>query len=118
MAAADRRRSRWDGPVQMMIAASSVPRGRPSKAEREQLTVDDLDATLVELARVDNRLVAWWWATRTIEGESGAYCYLCRAFIEHYAGNGRATIGARRAIDEHRAIHLADVRRARGKDSR
>lgn len=98
----------------MALAAASVPRGRPSKAEREQLTVDELDAALVDLAREGNRLVAWWWGTRTTGGESGAYCYICRAFIEHYAGNGRATIGARRAIDEHRSIHLADVRRAKG----
>jgi hypothetical protein len=107
------RRSRWSVPVQLALTAASVPHGRPSKSERDQLTVSELDSILVDLARAGNRLVAWWWASRTIEGESGAYCYLCGKFIDHYAGNGRATIAARRSIDLHRAQHLSEVRQAR-----
>ncbi len=101
-----------------MLAAASAPRGRPSKAERDQLTADELDVILVDLARANNRLVAWWWGTRARDERSGAFCYICDDWIVNYSRNWPVTLEAKKAIHAHRAVHLADVQKRRGQSSR
>lgn len=67
---------------EQLQARAALARGlTPSKAERTQPGVLVGDFALRDRARLLHPSVRWWWGERRNGQQSGAYCYLCDAFI-------------------------------------
>ena len=71
-------------------------------AQRDQLDVLAGDFDLAQRAKLRHPAARWWWGARLIDGQHGAYCYLCELLIVTWHRHYPMTDQARRAILEHR----------------
>lgn len=80
------------------------------QAEIAQLAVHPSESKLVDIARRRHPTVAWWHGFRRVDGQFGAWCYLCEGFVATWARRYPITGRAKQLIDVHRIMHLADLR--------
>ncbi|HEX3513850.1 MAG TPA: hypothetical protein VHT26_07615 [Trebonia sp.] len=77
-----------------------------SLARREQWWATAADAAMWQRAAEANPPVQWWWGTRGLTGERGAYCNLCQSMIHGYDSGRGMTRRARIAVMDHRLKHV------------
>lgn len=78
---------------------------KKSWAESMQLVVDKEDAHILELARANHQLIAWWWGRRQTSENHGAYCYVCDAVVASWDPRWPMTEAAKRKVQDHREYH-------------
>lgn len=77
-----------------------------SLARREQWWATAADVAMWQAAAEANPPVQWWWGTRGLTGERGAYCNLCQSLIHGYDSGRGMTRRARIAVMHHRLKHI------------
>lgn len=77
-----------------------------SLARREQWWATTADIAMWQAAAEANPPVQWWWGTRGVTGERGAYCNLCNTVIHGYDTGRSMTRRARTGVMTHRLKHV------------